>query len=303
MKTIIENFSVEKIKNYFWDKLSDFVPNSEDFSDILKENENFSRLEKLGESTLSQSKDILFFACKSEAKLSERSAKKVQYEITKRLMSEERKDSAIAIFYDDKGDFRFSFVCRNYGTDEKYSSWKRYTYFVSKNQTNTTFLDRISNADFSSLEKIQEAFSVEKLTKDFYNDLYKWYQWTLTDSVGITFPNDTRTSDDDKEKLEEKIIRLITRVLFVWFIKHKNLVPNELFQPEKLEKILKDFDKNSSESSNYYNAILQNLFFATLNKPVKERGFATLKSSRDIKTLYRYAEMFALSEDEILQLF
>ncbi|MDY6026176.1 Eco57I restriction-modification methylase domain-containing protein [Bergeyella zoohelcum] len=303
MKTIIENFSVETIKNYFFDEINDFSPSSEDFSDILKENENFSKLEKLGESTLSQSKDILFFACKSEAKLSERSAKKVQYEITKRLMTEERKDSAIAIFYDDNGDFRFSFVRRNYGSDEKFSSWKRYTYFVSKNQPNRTFLDRISNADFSSLEKIQEAFSVEKLTKDFYNDLYKWYQWTLTDSVGITFPNDTRTSDDDKEKLEEKIIRLITRVLFVWFIKHKHLVPNELFQPEKLEKILKDFDKNSSESGNYYNAILQNLFFATLNKPVKERGFATLKSSRDIKTLYRYAELFSISEDEILQIF
>ena len=303
MENIIENFSVESIKNYFWNKLSDFKQEEEDFSEILKENEAFSDLEKLGEVKLSDGKDILFFACKSEKSLSERSGKKMQYDIAKCLMQQEMKDSAIAIFYDDKGDFRFSFIRRNYGGDEKFSSWKRYSYFVSKNQTNKTFLDRIKNADFSSLKKIQEAFSVEKLTKDFYNDLFKWFSWTLTEKVGVTFPNDTRTSNDDKEKLEEKIIRLITRVLFVWFIKHKGLVPNELFNIEKLKTLLKNFDEKSTENGNYYNAILQNLFFATLNKPVKERGFATLKSSRDIKTLYRYAEMFSISEEEVLKLF
>ena len=303
MENIIENFSVESIKNYFWNKLSDFKQEEEDFSEILKENEAFSDLEKLGEVELSDGKDILFFACKSEKDLSERSGKKIQYDIAKCLMQQEMKDSAIAIFYDDKGDFRFSFIRRNYGGDEKFSSWKRYSYFVSKNQTNKTFLDRIKNADFSSLEKIQEAFSVEKLTKDFYNDLFKWFSWTLTEEVGVTFPNDTRTSNDDKEKLEEKIIRLITRVLFVWFIKHKGLVPDELFNIEKLKTLLKNFDEKSTENGNYYNAILQNLFFATLNKPVKERGFATLKSSRDIKTLYRYVEMFSISEEEVLKLF
>ena len=36
---------------------------------------------------------------------------------------------------------------------------------------------------------------------------------------------------------------------------------------------------------------------------MKERGFATLKSGRDIKTLYRYAEMFSISEEEVLKLF
>ena len=303
MENIIENFSVESIKNYFWNKLSDFKQEEEDFSEILKENEAFSDLEKLGEVELSDGKDILFFACKSEKDLSERSGKKIQYDIAKRLMQQEMKDSAIAIFYDDKGDFRFSFIRRNYGGDEKFSSWKRYSYFVSKNQTNKTFLDRIKNADFSSLEKMQEAFSVEKLTKDFYNDLFKWFSWTLTEEVGVTFPNDTRTSNDDKEKLEEKIIRLITRVLFAWFIKHKGLVPDELFNIEKLKTLLKNFDEKSTENGNYYNAILQNLFFATLNKPVKERGFATLKSGRDIKTLYRYAEMFSISEEEVLKLF
>ena len=90
--------------------------------------------------------------------------------------------------------------------------------------------------------------------------MFKWYQWTLTAEVGITFPNDTATSDDDRVKLEEQMIRLITRLLFVWFIKQKHLVPDELFKTDKLSEILKDFDPNNTADGSYYNAILQNLF-------------------------------------------
>lgn len=87
--------------------------------------------------------------------------------------------------------------------DKKYSSWKRFTYFVIPEDTNKTFKQRIGNCTFKDLDSIQDAFSVEKLTKEFYNDLFKWYQWTLTPQVGVTFPNNTTTSDDDRVKLEE----------------------------------------------------------------------------------------------------
>src|SRR5690606_31561200 len=130
---------------------------------------------------------------------------------------------------------------------------------------------------YASLDSIQEAFSVEKLTKQFYNELFAWYQWALSDEIGVTYPNNTKTSDDDRFKLEEQVIRLITRLLFVWFIKQKKLVPEYLFNTDELAKTLKDFDCTSLENGNYYNAILQNLFFATLNKEISEREFAKTK--------------------------
>jgi len=112
----------------------------------------------------------------------------------------------------------------------------------------------------------QEVFNVSTLNKKFYNELFAWFQWTISEEVGVTYPNDTKTDQDDRVQLEEQVIRLITRVLFVWFIKQKHLVPNNLFEEAELGKILKDFQANSLENGNYYNAILQNLFFATLNK-------------------------------------
>ena len=149
----------------------------------------------------------------------------------------------------------------------------------------------------------QEVFNVSTLNKKFYNELFAWFQWTISEEVGVTYPNDTQTDQDDRVQLEEQVIRLITRVLFVWFIKQKHLVPNNLFEEAELSKILKDFQANSLENGNYYNAILQNLFFATLNKKVTERAFAKVQGSRDIKTLYRYADMFAITEEEVIALF
>ena len=69
-------------------------------------------------------------------------------------------------------------------------------------------------------------------------------------------------------------------------------------------------------SGNYYQAILQNLFFATLNRPIKtitydkdgneqveRRCFAKMKDKPDVKSKYRYPELFKISEDKILSLF
>jgi adenine-specific DNA-methyltransferase len=60
---------------------------------------------------------------------------------------------------------------------------------------------------------------------------------------------------------------------------------------------------------NYYNAILQNLFFATLNQQRKDRKFVkdenihTNREEYGVKTLYRYKNKFLISEKEILELF
>lgn len=306
MNQLIQSFSTKALSDFF-KKNANLKPQQEDLTYIIEDKDyiDFSELTRIGNIEFNNSDELIVFACKYNGILSERSSKKKQFEISKLVLKEDFKDGAIFVFYDESGKFRFSFIRRNWDgkADKKYSPWKRFTYFVNPEEHNKTFRQRIGNCTFKDLDSIQEAFSVEKLTKEFYNDLFKWYQWTLTTEVGITFPNDTATSDDDRVKLEEQMIRLITRLLFVWFIKQKHLVPDELFKTDKLSEILKDFDPNNTSDGSYYNAILQNLFFATLNKAVTEREFAKLVDKRDIKTRYRYAEMFTISEEEVLNLF
>ncbi|MBI5213014.1 MAG: Eco57I restriction-modification methylase domain-containing protein, partial [Nitrospirae bacterium] len=195
------------------------------------------------------------------------------------------------------------------GTKRQWSYFKRFTYFVSPSETNKTFLRQIGDGDFSSLQKIKEAFSVDPVTKQFYNELQSWYFWAMDK---IKFPEDYKHSNDpakDKEICNAtNLIRLITRIIFIRFLTEKGLVPQDLFSREKLGSIVKDF-MNGKKAANFYNAILQNLFFGTLNQKMDERKFAdekgypSNKKEYGIKNLFRYGDKFLINKNEVYKLF
>jgi adenine-specific DNA-methyltransferase len=126
--------------------------------------------------------------------------------------------------------------------------------------------------EFHSFVKLHEAWkatlNISELNKKFYKELAYWYFWALQE---VRFPDDELK--DDKTRNPVNVIRLITRLIFVWFLKEKNLIPDDLFNKRELDKILDYKDKTGST---YYKAILQNLFFATLNtemnKDVKDKN-------------------------------
>ena len=103
------------------------------------------------------------------------------------------------------------------------------------------------------------------------------------------------------------MIRLLTRLIFIWFIKEKGLVPEGLFDRQTLKHLLKLDPSANPDGSNYYRAILQNLFFATLNVEMgSERRWAVdgggMKGDRLIHSLYRHKGLFS-KPDSALDLF
>jgi len=146
----------------------------------------------------------------------------------------------------------------------------------------------------------RETLDISTLNKRFYRELSNWYFWALPQ---IRFPADLEAND---EKLRAtSLIRLLTRLIFCWFLKEKSLIPEKLFRAKDLANILKGFDPESETSSTYYLAILQNLFFATLNQRMgkdsngnpyrafaKDEGFQKNRSSYDVNNLYRYEAFF-----------
>ena len=149
-------------------------------------------------------------------------------------------------------------------------------------------------------------FSVSTLNDRFYHEIEHWYFWAASIAQ---FPNDTTRNDDYQAHNDEALIRLITRLIFVWFLKVKGLVNPDLFNPTSLAGILKNFDPQSTTCGNFYNAILQNLFFATLNQEIDARQFVQsfqkgYSPQHTIKTFYRGIDLFqAKDEQTILQLF
>lgn len=168
----------------------------------------------------------------------------------------------------------------------------------------------------------QTVFSVSLLNKKFYEELSNWYFWAIKE---VTFPGEPTlqtlfadTGSTDENKLQEakqehnakNVIRLLTRFLFVWFVKEKKLIPPKLFDLVYLRKeLVKDLSpyhqcglfQSLNTNSHYYKAILQNLFFATLNCPIKSengdkrsRGFS--KGNFGVLYLMRYENFFKNKE-------
>lgn len=151
----------------------------------------------------------------------------------------------------------------------------------------------------------EEVFNVELLNKRFYEELSNWYFWARHQ---VWFPDDLEP--DEPTRNATSVIRLLTRLIFCWFLKEKHLIPEHLFDKDELPKVLKNL---SEDESTYYQATLQNLFFATLNQPMNAGGathrqfavegsFQENRVQHGVKSLYRYAAQFR-EPDKALALF
>ncbi len=246
------------------------------------------------------------------------------------LLDQSYYNRALVVFLPEEGgQWRLSLIQMEAEMSEhssriqrSYSNPRRYSFLLGEGahvKTPHQFLfekgpvheRRENNKDLSKWDDLLSRFSVEALTKEFYNKLYHWYQWAVEESTGVYFPNKPETAKDDRDAISANIIRLVTRLLFVWFIKQKGLVPNNIFDAAQLDRILVDFNPQTKDSSIYYNAILQNLFFATLNNEIDKRAFVKpdfqgRSSSHGVKTLFRddrKSTWFKISHDEFIKLF
>lgn len=133
-----------------------------------------------------------------------------------------------------------------------------YDFFAQKNLEGKNFLNLHKNWI--------RVLDTEKLNDNFYDDLVEWVEKVKQEG---TFPITEHIDGDEGKQFQ--VIRLITRLLFVWFLKEKELIPGELFLKDQIDGLVCNFLKGSNDS--YYRVILQNLFFATLNNKIQNRGF------------------------------
>ena len=139
-----------------------------------------------------------------------------------------------------------------------------------------------------------KTLNTEELNKKFYEELFAWFKWAV---CAGKFP----TQQKQTLNPEQHVIRLITRLLFVWFIKEKGLVADELFNETQVARMLKDYERDTGDS--YYRTVLQNLFFATLNSEIGERRFSK-ETNADHRNfaVYRYRDQIS-APDELRTLF
>lgn len=232
-----------------------------------------------------------------------------------RLLADEMQERALVAFVpeDNAANYRFSFIEISFGLKDEthimrtYSNPHRYSFLLGEGiayYTPNKYLNekgRVVDDD-----DLRARFSVETLTQDFYRELSDWYAWAIKI---IRFPNNIKDEKDDDKYNHESAIRLITRLIFVWFLKQRHLIPDEFFDQEYIaNNLIENFCPHQkdglfgfkSHESVYYKAILQNLFFAMLNSPITkegstkptERRFRNGRGDYDNNKLMRYERYF-----------
>ena len=143
-----------------------------------------------------------------------------------------------------------------------------------------------------------DALDTEALNKRFYKELFDWFERATKQAK---LPPPPANFPPSESHAETHIIRLITRMLFVWFVKEKGLIAADLFNEAQVGRLLRNYDRDGGDS--YYRAVLQNLFFATLNTEIDKRDFSRQdQTTHRNPSLYRYKREIA-DTDRLKNLF
>ncbi|MEW5829788.1 MAG: hypothetical protein AB1846_12920 [Chloroflexota bacterium] len=284
LEKLSRDFSREGLTTFLRAASGRFKPEKADYGHYLEKASFVRDLQKLGRIEFEDSRRLIVLAGELDQELSSQSGKLKQYEIAKQVLRNENFDAGVFVFHDSKGNFRFSWITASYtGAKREFSSFRRYTYFVSPEQSARTFIDQIGKADFSSVEKITEAFSVEPVTKAFFTkfrEIFEEAEATIT----LGWP-------DEKKRLYTQ--RFFNRVLFITFLERKGWLAfnsgsgldtaaeggkgrsvsspaaySTTVRKDYLRALFEDYYKNTRDrNANFHRSRLNTLFFMGLNHP------------------------------------
>ncbi|HED37422.1 MAG TPA: hypothetical protein ENI76_04145, partial [Ignavibacteria bacterium] len=294
LKNIISRPDTDKLIKFFRVKDRAFTPHLEELSQY--NDENFQKGLQIGSVNFkNEGRNLIVCTFDVQKPLSERSGKKAQYEKAKKILKELQFDSGIFIFYDEDDNFRFSLVYADYlGKKRDWSAFRRFTYFVSNDQTNKTFLQRIGDGDFSTLENIKDAFSVEKVTNKFFEEFRFYFEKTKNEfektnkNTVCLWLKDRYSDEEYKEQINKFTYTFLGRIIFVYFLQRKGWIENKT-----------NYLRKSIEDRNnvlLYLNLFQPLFFDVFAKKEQDRSPEIKRQYQD--TPYLNGGLFEKSELE-----
>lgn len=195
----------------------------------------------------------------------------------------QKRDCALVGFYnEDLPDWRFSYVKMDYsliqkesgkfGAVKEFTPAKRFSFLVGEYEPNHTAQKRllaILEKDRPNLEDIEEAFNIEKVSKEFFAK-YKELFLKLVDSLTEIRKNDTFIEFEftTKQVSEANFCKkLLGQIVFLYFLQKKGWLGVEKRSQWGTgnKKFLRNlFNRAIKEDKNFFNDYLEHLFYEAL---------------------------------------
>jgi hypothetical protein len=186
-------------------------------------------------------------------------------------------DAAFIVYHNpDNTKWRFTYVSELTGYDAEgefikvKTEPKRYTYVLGEGESTRTAAERFTllakKGNNATLDDVKEAFSVEKLSKSFFDEYVKHYE--LFCEYMVSKPSIRQTIfDGDEKAIRDFTKKLLGRIVFLYFIQKKGWlgVPLGSDWGQGNFNFLTKLFENHKNPDLFYSEILARLFFDTLN--------------------------------------
>ncbi len=206
-------------------------------------------------------------------------------------------DGIIATYYNPTtNDWRLTFISKSLYWDDEFNEIKeethpkRYTYVLGEGESIKTALiqfewlfKQVQNKEIT-IEDIIKTFSVEKISNEFFKEYFNQFkaftEYIVDNENAFSFFKaqvDKNKKDKEQQEDAEKLVRhyvkkLLGRIVFLYFLQKKGWlgVPLTGKWGQGQKDFMSQLFKNHNNKSNFYNEVLDPLFFSALN--VDRRG-------------------------------
>lgn len=268
MKFVFHNVSI-----YSSPKEHPIKPKDEDILKSFKE---------LGTVRLSDGKNLALFEVLLNEKVNIKINRVRLNEVVSSYIDQQQAHGVLSVFEQGGDDFRFTFSARSTEFDHEEGDFvnkdtdkRRYTYVLGKNETCKTPADRfyrLSTKENVEINDVQGAFSVEQLSKEFFEKYKKQFDkfWKY-----IAANNDYKNlfHANDKEKKELKIRdftkKLLGRIVFLHFLQKKGWMGCAAGTSKWVDgdkQFMQNLFNAYLDKDQFHSKCLAELFYNTLNR-------------------------------------
>jgi len=245
--------------------------------------------ERLGTYTDPEEKkiDILIVYLQKENSL-ERARTAQRNFVARYLQKRGEKDAALVAFVaPNNDDWRFSLIKMDYRfsqtgpgkikVKDEFTPARRWSFLVGKNESSHTAQSRfttiVGNDENSpTLKELEAAFDIETVTKEFYAKYY-----ALFTELNERFENILKTNEKVREEFKAKNIeisnfteKLLGQIVFLYFLQKKGwfgVEINAAWGTGPKDFLRRLFEKKIIDYDNFFNDILEPLFYEALAQP------------------------------------
>jgi hypothetical protein len=235
---------------------------------------------QLGQVRLADGKNLVLFELKLKENVNIIRNRVKLNDIVSSYIDQEQFHGVLSIFEQGKDDYRFTFAARASEFDEdagdfvnKKTDTKRFTYVLGKNESCRTAAERFyqlsEQKDKADIGAIENAFSVETLSKKFFKE-YKEHYTMFVEYLTQTPSYYTAVFKNEDKAIRDFVKLLLGRLVFIKFVQKKGWlgVPaSEQGWDHGNYRFIEDSFDTFKHQDNFYSQFLNPLFFEGFDQP------------------------------------